>query len=335
MSSPRRLLISRALRADSFEKENHEGIEFTYIESKLNKNTVSLAKDYDTVVGFVNDDIYKDVINELIAQNKKAIFLRCSGFNNVSINTANKKLRIYRVPEYSPYAVAEHAFALLLTSIRRIHKAYNRTKEFNFSLEGLVGFDLHNKTIGLIGVGKIGRVMANIASGFGMNVLVYDPYSSVKPVNFKYVTLNKLLTNSDIISLHCPLTKTTEYILNDKTLKLVKKDAIIINTSRGALIDSKALLKAIKSRRIGGACLDVYEEESDIFFEDKSNHILDDEILRDLISMPNVIVTSHQAFLTSEALSNIAKTTISNIKNFYSGVPNVYNEVNKNLVVIK
>lgn len=318
---------SKSYTKESFEKVPHEGIEFTYTETKLNKISVSQAQEYDTIVAFVNDTLDKDVIEALVKQGKKSIFLRSSGFNNVDLKTAKNKINLYRVPNYSPYSVAEHAFALLLTMIRRTHKAYNRTKEFNFSLEGLMGFDLHNKTIGVIGTGKIGRVVIDIANGFKMNVLAYDPYPIQKPVNFSYVSLPELLKESDIITLHCPLTKETKHLINKQTLKLVKKDVIIINTSRGMLIDAKALLDAIKSRRIGAAALDVYEEETNVFFEDKSNHILDDEVLRDLISMPNVIVTSHQAFLTQEAIENIALTTIRNIQDFYYGRPNKENEI--------
>lgn len=318
---------SKSYTKESFEKVPHEGIEFTYIDTKLNSNTVGLARDYDTVVTFVNDTLDKATIETLIKQGKKAIFLRCAGFNNVDLVSAYDSLKIYRVPMYSPYAVAEHTFALLLTIVRRIHKAYNRTKEFNFSLEGLTGFDLNNKTIGIIGTGKIGRVMIDIANGFHMRVIAYDPYPVSNPVNFSYVSLPELLKESDIISLHCPLTNETKHMINEESLMLVKRSVIIINTSRGMLIDTKALLEAIKSRKIAAACLDVYEEESDIFFEDKSNHILDDEVLRDLISMPNVIVTSHQAFLTQEALENIALTTIDNIHSFYSDAPNKDNEV--------
>ncbi len=318
---------SKSYTKEMFENIAHPGIEFSYLETRLNKDTVELAKDYDTIVTFVNDSLDKSVISSLIKQNKKAVFLRSAGFNNVDLKEAYEHLAIYRVPSYSPYSIAEHAFAMLLTSSRRIHKAYNRTKEFNFSLEGLTGFDLHGKTIGIIGTGKIGRIMIDIASGFGMNVIAYDPYPISSPNNFKYVSLNQLLKQSDIISLHCPLTDKTKHIINKRTLAITKKGVIIINTSRGSLIDASSLLSAIKSRHVSAACLDVYEEESEIFFEDKSNHILDDEILRDLISMPNVIVTSHQAFLTKEALRNIALTTVDNILNYYKDTPNTSNEV--------
>ena len=222
------------------------------------------------------------------------------------------------MPAYSPYAVAEHAMAMLLTSIRRIHKAYIRTRDFNFSLNGLIGFDLHGKTVGVIGTGKIGRVFIDICKGFGMNVLAYDKYPA-SDVPAEYVDLERLFKESDIISMHCPLTSETYHIINAASIEKMKKGAVILNTSRGALIDADALLEGIKSRRVGAACLDVYEEESDFFFEDFSGHIVDDDTLARLISMPNVIVTSHQAFLTQEALGNIAETTVKNIEQVING----------------
>lgn len=328
--SPIKILVydSKKYTEESFESHPHPGIEFKYFEGKLNKSTVQLAKPYDTVVVFVNDILSKDVLDQLVKQGKKAIFLRCSGFNNVDLEYAHQNnLKIYRVPMYSPYAIAEHAFALLLTNIRRIHKAYNRTRDFNFSLEGLTGMDLHNKTIGVIGTGKIGRVFIDIASGFKMNIIAYDPYPIENPTNFQYVSLEDLFKQSDIISLHCPFTKETKHIINDESISLMKKGVVIINTSRGGLIDSSSLLDGIKSRKISAACLDVYEEEAEYFYEDKSNHILDDEILRDLISMPNVIVTSHQAFLTKEALEQITRTVIDSITAFYDCNPLKENEI--------
>jgi D-lactate dehydrogenase len=225
------------------------------------------------------------------------------------------KIHVLRVPAYSPYAVAEHAMALLLTSIRRIHKAYIRTKDFNFSLSGLTGFDLHGKTVGVVGTGKIGKVFVNICKGFGMHVLAHDKYPD-ESLGVTYVPLHELFEKSDVISLHCPLTDETAHMIDKSSIEKMKKGVVIINTSRGALIDTDALLDGIKSRKIGAACLDVYEEESDFFFEDFSGHIVEDDTLARLISMPNVIVTSHQAFLTEEALSNIAETTVQNILTF-------------------
>lgn len=304
----------------SFDKYSEQyGIAIKYFETKLNEDTVDLASGYDGVCVFVNDTVNAKVINRLYQLGVKLVALRCAGFNNVDMKEAFGKLHVLRVPAYSPYAVAEHAMALLLTSIRRIHKAYIRTKDFNFSLNGLTGFDLHGKTVGVIGTGRIGRVFIDICRGFGMKVLAYDKYP-VKEIDngdtVKYVSLDKLFMESDIISLHCPLTEETHHMINQDAIDSCKRGVVIINTSRGALVDAEALLSGIKSRRIGAACLDVYEEESDLFFEDNSGHILEDDTLARLISMPNVIVTSHQAFLTEEALSNIAETTMKNIADF-------------------
>ena len=303
---------------DFFAKE--QGITIKYFETKLNEDTVYLSAGYDAVCVFVNDDITSNVIDALCNLNVRVLALRCAGFNNVDMKYAFGKIHVLRVPAYSPYAVAEHAMAMLLTSIRRIHKAYIRTKDFNFSLNKLTGFDLHGKTMGVIGTGRIGRVFIDICKGFGMKILAYDKYpdeSIADGEKIKYVSLDELMCNSDIISLHCPLTEETHHIIDAKAIESCKTGVVIINTSRGALIDASALLKGIKSRKIGGACLDVYEEESDLFFEDNSGHILEDDTLARLISMPNVIVTSHQAFLTREALNNIAETTIENIVTFF------------------
>lgn len=301
---------------DSFEKYGQEnGIKFKFYETKLNEDTVELAAGCDGVCIFVNDTANAAVIDRLYELGVRIIALRCAGYNNVDVKYAYKKLHVFHVPAYSPYAVAEHAMAMLLTSIRRIHKAYIRTKDFNFSLNGLTGFDLYGKTVGVIGTGRIGRVFIDICRGFGMKVIAYDKYPA-KDSDIKYVDLKELLKTSDIISLHCPLTKETYHIIDDEAIKTIKKGAVIVNTSRGALIDAEALLEGIKSRKVGAACLDVYEEEADVFFEDFSGHIVDDDVLARLISMPNVIVTSHQAFLTEEALSNIAQTTVENIIEF-------------------
>lgn len=286
-----------------------------FYETKLTEDTASLADGCDAVCIFVNDTANAAVIEKLHQLGVKIILLRCAGYNNVDLKACYGKIHVFHVPAYSPYAVAEHAMALLLTSIRRIHKAYNRTREFNFSLNGLKGFDLHGKTIGIIGTGKIGRIFMDICKGFGMQILAYDKFP-VPDSNIAYVSLDELFQNSDIISLHCPLTPETHHLINHETLRKLKKGVVLINTSRGALIDAEALLDGIKSRIVGAACLDVYEEEADVFFEDFSGHIVADDILARLISMPNVIVTSHQAFLTKEALANIADTTLSNLRNF-------------------
>lgn len=301
----------------SFEKYGNErGIKFKFFETKLSEDTAELAHGYDGVCVFVNDTVNADVIDMLHKQGVKLIALRCAGYNNVDIKHADGKIHVVRVPSYSPYAVAEHAMAMLLASVRRIHKAYIRTKDFNFSLNGLTGFDLHGKTMGIVGTGKIGRVFMDICRGFGMKILAYDKYPA-ENTGAEYVTLDELFEKSDIISFHCPLTDETHRMVNKKTIKKMKKGVILINTSRGALINAEDLLEGIKTRHIGAACLDVYEEESDFFFNDFSNHIVDDDTLARLISMPNVIVTSHQAFLTEEALSNIAETTANNIVQFF------------------
>ena len=293
-----------------------KGIDIKYFETKLNEDTAELAKGADGVCVFVNDTVNEKVIDRLCDMGVKLVALRCAGFNNVDIKYAFGKIHVVRVPAYSPYAVAEHTMAMLLTSIRRIHKAYIRTRDFNFSLVGMTGFDLNGKTVGVIGTGRIGRVFIDICRGFGMKVLAYDKYQSEDLDNgdsIRYVGLDELFAGSDIISLHCPLTEETYHIIDDGAIQKCKTGVVMLNTSRGALVDAEALLAGIKSRKVGAACLDVYEEESDLFFEDFSGHILEDDILARLISMPNVIVSSHQAFLTEEALSNIAETTVNNI----------------------
>ena len=289
-----------------------KGIRFKYLETKLNEDTVDLAKGCSAVCVFVNDMVNAAVINRLYEYGVRLIALRSAGYNNVDLHAAFGKIHVVHVPAYSPYAVAEHAIALLLTSVRRIHKAYNRTREFNFSLNGLTGFDFHGKTAGVVGTGKIGRIFIDICRGFGMNVIACDPFPA-KNSGIDYVPLDELLEKSDIISLHCPLTDSTRHMIDAAAIDKMRKGVVIVNTSRGGLIDAEALLEGIKSRKVGAACLDVYEEEADIFFEDRSGHIMDDELLSRLISMPNVIVTSHQAFLTEEALNNIAETTVNNI----------------------
>lgn len=290
------------------------GIEFKYYETKLNEDTVSLAQGADAVCVFVNDTVNAAVIDKLTEYGVKAVALRCAGYNNVDVEHAFGKIHVMRVPAYSPYAVAEHAMALLLTSVRRIHKAYIRTKDFNFSLNGLTGFDLHGKTVGVVGTGRIGRVFIDICRGFGMRVIAYDKFPGE---GIDYVTLDELFAESDIISLHCPLTEETRHLVNRDSVAKMKKGVVIINTSRGALIDSEALLDGIKERKIGAACLDVYEEESDVFFRDFSGHIVEDDTLARLMTMPNVLVTSHQAFLTEEALDNIAAATVDNLTAFF------------------
>ena len=302
------------------DSNKNEEFEITYFETRLSEDTYKLAEGSDVVCVFVNDDVNSVVIDKLHKMGVKLIALRCAGYNNVDIEHAFGKIHVVRVPAYSPYAVAEHAIALLLTSIRRIHKAYIRTKDFNFSLNGLTGFDLHGKTVGVVGTGKIGRIFIDICRGFGMNVIAYDKFPA-KDSGIEYVSLDELWSRSDIISLHCPLTDESLHMINAESIEQMKKGVVIINTSRGALIDSEALVEGIKARHVGAACLDVYEEESNVFFHDYSNHIVNDDTLARLISMPNVIVTSHQAFLTNEALMNIADTTLNNVKEFFDKGP--------------
>ncbi len=300
----------------SFEQYRSHNIEFKFFETRLNEDTASLCRGYDAVCVFVNDDVNKNVIDELYGYGVKLIALRCAGFNNVDIKYSAGKFPVVRVPAYSPYAVAEHAIAMLLTHVRNTHKAYIRTKGYNFSLSGLCGFDLHGKTVGVIGTGKIGRIFIDICRGFGMKVLAYDKFRK-NDDDTEYTTLENLFKSADIISLHCPLTEDTYHMINESTMRTMKDGVVIVNTSRGALINTKALIEGIKSKKIGGACLDVYEEEADVFYEDNSSDIIDDDTLAVLLSMPNVLVTSHQAFLTEEALANIAETTVNNIKEFF------------------
>ncbi len=303
---------------DRFSRE--QGVSIKYFETKLNEDTANLAQGFDGVCVFVNDTVNAQVIDSLHALGVQVLALRCAGFNHVDVKHAYGKIHILRVPAYSPYAVAEHTMALLLTSIRRIHKAYIRSRDFNFSLAGMTGFDLHGKTVGVIGTGRIGQVFIDICKGFGMKVLAYDKFPAETVADgdtVKYVSLDELFAGSDILSLHCPLTEETHHIINEDSLAKCRKGVVLLNTSRGALVDAEALLNGIKSRQVGAACLDVYEEESDLFFEDNSGHILEDDTLARLISMPNVIVTSHQAFLTEEALENIAETTVNNIVEFF------------------
>ena len=302
------------------------GVEIKYFEPNLNRDTVTLAAGFDAVCVFVNDTVDAVVVDKLRQLGVKAIVLRCAGFNNVDIKACEGKLRVFRVPAYSPHAVAEHAMALLLTINRRTHKAYIRTRDFNFSLQGLAGFDLYGKTVGIVGTGKIGRVFADICKGFGMKILAYDKFPN-PDAGLDYVDLPELFAQSDIISLHCPLTEETHHLINADTIAMMKKGVTIINTSRGALVDTEALINGIKEKKVGAACLDVYEEEGDFFYEDFSGHIVQDDKLVRLIAMPNVIVTSHQAFLTSEALDNIAATTVNNLTRFFSGDPDTSTEV--------
>ncbi len=303
---------------ESFLKLNNEELNFRFFENKLNPDTVSMAACCDAVCAFVNDDINKYVLEQLEKFGVGLVAMRCAGYNNVDLKAAAGRVKIVRVPAYSPYSVAEHAMGMILMLNRKLHRAYIRTRDHNFSLEGLTGFDLKGKTVGIIGTGKIGRCFADICKGFGMDIIGYDPYESEEFCG-KYLSLENLLEQSDIISLHCPLTKENKRIINSESIDKMKKGVFIINTSRGQLIDTQSLSDGLKSGKIGAAGLDVYEEETDIFFEDFSDEIIKDDTLSTIISMPNVIVTSHQAFLTREALTAIAETTIENLCDFFAG----------------
>lgn len=308
-----------------FDEYNDGRYEIVYFEGKLNRHTVGITSGFDGVCGFVNDDINADVINSLVKNNVKILAMRSAGYSNVELKAASGRLPIVRVPAYSPYAVAEHAMGLLLTVNRKLARAVTRTRDFNFSIAGLMGVDLHGKTVGVIGTGTIGRVFIQICRGFGMKVIAYDPYP-VTDGSIDYVSLDELFKRSDVISLHCPLTESSYHLLNEEAFKLMKKGVFIINTSRGALVDSLALLNALNSEKVRGAALDVYEEETDLFFEDMSGTIIKDDTLSLLISNPNVVLTSHQAFLTEEALQAIAKVTLKNFDDFFAGNP-LENEV--------
>lgn len=300
-----------------FDKINKK-YEIIYYESRLRPESARLAEGCKAVCAFVNDVISAKTIDTLAELGVEVLLMRCAGFNNIALAAAKDKLKILRVPAYSPHAVAEHAMGMILALNRKIPRAYIRTRDFNFSLVGLTGFDLYGKTAGIIGTGKIGQVFAEICKGFGMEILAYDPYPA-KLDGVEYVDTDELFKRSDIISLHCPLTRETRYIIDDNAIGLMKKSALIVNTSRGQLIDSEALLSALNDKRIGGAALDVYEEESGLFFEDNSDKIVTDEVLSLLVSRPNVLITSHQAFLTEEALRGIAEVTIQNFDDYLSG----------------
>ena len=300
-----------------FDRVNEQyGFDIRYIEARLDTSTAVLSSGSDAVCAFVSDDVSAEVIDLLCENGVKIIAMRCAGYNNVDIRYADGRIHVVRVPAYSPYAVAEHAMAMLLTLNRRTHKAFLRTRDFNFSLSGLTGFDLHGKTVGVIGTGNIGRVFIDICRGFGMNVIAYDVAETCPYV--EYTDLDTIFRTSDIISLHCPLNRETYHLIDKNSIAKMKKGTFIVNTSRGALIDSEDLLEGLLCEKLGGACLDVYEEEVDLFYEDNSDVIVQDNILSRLICLPNVIVTSHQGFFTREALSNIASTTLENISAYFA-----------------
>lgn len=290
------------------------GYKIKFQEVKLNEDTAILAKNYDAVCIFVNDDVGKETIKALKELGVGTILLRCAGFNNVDLKAAKEAdIKVLRVPSYSPEAVAEYAMGLLLTVNRNIHRAYVRTRDFNYNINGLMGIDLVGKTAGVIGTGKIGQMMIDILKGFKMHILAYDPYP-VKGLDAEYVDLDRLFRESDVISLHCPLTKDTRHIINKKNIEKMKDGVLLVNTSRGGLIDTGDLIDALMERKFAGVGLDVYEEEDEYFFEDKSNDIITDEDLIRLTSFRNVILTSHQAFFTRDAMEAIAKVTMENAR---------------------
>lgn len=305
----------------SFEETNKNfGFDITYFKAHLNEETVGLTKGFDTVCAFVNDEITENVLKHLKKNGIELISMRCAGYNNIDLRAAYGNVHVTRVPSYSPYSVAEHAAALVLTLNRKTHRAFYRTRDNNFSIDGLMGFDLHGKTAGIIGTGKIGQIMINIMKGFGMKIYAYDlfPNESYAQENgVEYTDLETIYKESDVISLHCPLTPETHYLINEKAIELMKPGILLINTGRGLLIDTRALIDGLKSGKIGGAGLDVYEEEAKYFFEDFSSSSISDDILARLMTFPNVLITSHQGFFTKEALQNIAETSLQNIKDFY------------------
>lgn len=305
----------------SFDKVNEQyNFDIRYYKGHLNSNNVVLTREADAVCIFVNDKADASVIDALVANGVKILALRCAGFNNVDLDAAKGRLPVVRVPAYSPYAVAEYTLALMLSLNRKIHRASWRTRDGNFSLHGLIGFDMHGKTAGIIGTGKIAKLLIHMLKGLGMKVLANDLYPDEKFAHeegIRYTTLDELYKESDIISLHCPLTEQTRYLINDESIAKMKPGVMIINTGRGQLINTNALIDGLKEKKVSAAGLDVYEEEGDYFYEDKSDKIIDDDVLARLLSFNNVIVTSHQAFFTKEAIQNIAETTLQNIKDFF------------------
>ncbi len=296
------------------------GFEIRFFEMSFQEETISLARGFDAICIFVNDYVNARMIDQLHEMKVRAILLRSAGFNHVDVQAAEGKLCILRVPSYSPEAVAEFAIGMILTVNRFTHKAYNRTREFNMSLNGLMGVDLYQKTAGIIGTGKIGQAMIRICRGFGMHVVAYDPYPN-KELSVEYVSLEKLMAQADLISLHCPLTSETKHIVNRATIDHMKQGVYLVNTSRGALIDTDALIDGLVAGKFGGVGLDVYEEEEGIFYEDKSGEIMQDENLARLMTFPNVLITSHMGFFTKEAMQAIAKVTLENAYAFENGLP--------------
>ena len=306
--------------------------EMTFLQVRLSEETAHLTKGYDVVCAFTNDDINKETIDLISENGIKLLAMRCAGFNNVSLKDIHNRFKVVRVPAYSPHAIAEYTVGLILAINRKIHKAYVRTREGNFSINGLMGIDLYQKTAGIIGTGKIGQILIKMLKGFDMNVIAYDPFPNQKiadELGFKYVSLDELYAEADVISLNCPLTKETKYMINRRSMLKMKDGVMIVNTGRGALIDSVDLVEALKDKKVGAAALDVYEEEEEYFFEDKSSQVIEDDILGRLLSFHNVLITSHQAYFTEEAVEAITVTTLNNIKAFVEG-KELLNEVPQN-----
>ncbi|MDZ8223827.1 MULTISPECIES: 2-hydroxyacid dehydrogenase [unclassified Nostoc] len=296
--------------------------ELVFFEPRLNRDTAILAAGFPAVCVFVHDQVDAPTLELLASRGTRLVVLRCAGFNNVDLQAAaNLGITVVRVPAYSPYGVAEHAVGLILSLNRKIHRAYNRVREGNFSLDGLLGFNLHERTVGIVGTGKIGLILGQIMKGFGCHILAYDVYRNpeLEALGGKYVELPELFANSDIISLHCPLTLETHHLINAEAIKQIKPGVMLINTSRGALIDTQAVIEGLKSGKIGYLGVDVYEQESELFFEDLSGAIIQDDIFQRLTTFPNVLITGHQAFFTAEALHNIAETTFANIADIEQG----------------
>jgi len=306
--------------------------EMSFFKSRLSLENVHLTKGYDVVCAFTNDDIGKETIDAMAENGVRLLAMRCAGFNNVSLKDIRNRFKVVRVPAYSPHAIAEYTVGLILAVNRKINKAYVRTREGNFSINGLMGVDLYGKTAGIIGTGKIGQILIKILKGFDMKVIAYDLFPNQKvaeELGFEYVSLDELYANSDIISLNCPLTKDTQYMIYRRSMLKMKDGVILVNTGRGQLIDSADLVEALKDKKVGAVALDVYEEEEDYFFEDKSTQVIEDDILGRLLSFYNVLITSHQAYFTKEAVEAITVTTLNNIKDFIEGKPLV-NEVPQN-----
>ena len=320
------LFSSRQYDADTFTQANTAfGVELDFQEAHLDPQTAVLARGFTAVCPFVNDTVDEAVLEKLHEGGTRVVALRSAGFNHVDLNAAKRLgITVMRVPAYSPHAIAEHAAGMILTLNRRLHRAVARTREGDFSLNGLLGFDLHGKTVGVIGTGIIGRVFGGIMAGFGMQVLAHDPGPPAEDLlarGARYVGLDELLAHSDIVSLHCPLLPSTHHLIDERALSRMKRGAMLINTGRGGLVESNALIGALKSGQLGHLGLDVYEEEGGLFFEDHSDTLLQDDVLARLLTFPNVIITSHQAFFTREALIEIASTTLGNVKAWLDGAP--------------